>query len=326
MKHNVNKIVAVHLLNDYSGSPLVFAQALETLSQAGASVDLYTNNGEGFLSKLDYINKNIIPYQWKKNKLFTLMYYFYAQLWLFFTLLVKYRREHVIIYINTVLPFGAALAGLYLNQKVVYHLHESSVKPKLLKRFLFGIANMIATEAIYVSDFLRKTEPLSVAINHLVYNALPTGFKQQAQAFQEKAEQHQGFRVLMLCSLKEYKGVRNFVALAKALPMYQFTLVLNATWLDIRTFFPESEGFPANLMVYPKQNNVHPFYQKADLVVNLSKPEQWLETFGMTILEGMAYGLPAIVPPAGGVVELIDDGINGYHVHPDDAELFKTAN
>lgn len=32
----------------------------------------------------------------------------------------------------------------------------------------------------------------------------------------------------------------------------------------------------------------------------------------MTILEGMYYGLPAIVPPAGGVRELVEDGVSGY--------------
>ena len=37
----------------------------------------------------------------------------------------------------------------------------------------------------------------------------------------------------------------------------------------------------------------------------------WIETFGMTILEAMAYGIPVIAPPIGGPKELIRDGREG---------------
>ena len=47
-------------------------------------------------------------------------------------------------------------------------------------------------------------------------------------------------------------------------------------------------------------------------MLNLSIPSLWIETFGMTILEAMAYGIPSIVPNVGGPTELIIDGYNGY--------------
>ena len=37
-----------------------------------------------------------------------------------------------------------------------------------------------------------------------------------------------------------------------------------------------------------------------------------VETFGLTILEGMAYGLPALIPPVGGITELVEHGRSGY--------------
>ena len=46
--------------------------------------------------------------------------------------------------------------------------------------------------------------------------------------------------------------------------------------------------------------------------MNLSDPEGWVETFGMTILEAMAYGIPSIAPSAGGPLEIVEDGKNGY--------------
>ena len=48
--------------------------------------------------------------------------------------------------------------------------------------------------------------------------------------------------------------------------------------------------------------------------MNLSDPELCIETFGLTIIEGMAYGLPAIVPNVGGPTEIVLNGYNGYTI------------
>lgn len=54
------------------------------------------------------------------------------------------------------------------------------------------------------------------------------------------------------------------------------------------------------------------FYARADIVLNLSRPDQWGQAFGMTLLETMTFGGPVIAPPAGGPVELMDDGREGF--------------
>jgi glycosyltransferase involved in cell wall biosynthesis len=314
METQKQKVICIHLLNDFSGSPLVFSQAIDSLSQKGTNLVLFTNSHKGFLSDIEVGNRCVIPYQWSSNKIITLLSYLYSQIWLFLTVLLKYRNEKVIIYINTVLPFGAALAGFCSGKRVVYHLHETSVKPKILKSFLFWIANNTASDAIYVSEFLKKTEVLNNVICHHVHNALPKKFVEQANRYDRMPNQDE-FNILMLCSLKVYKGVNEYVSLAKLMPQYNFTLVLNSDWDSIMSFFSEVV-LPSNLKLYPCQKDVHDFYRQANLLLNLSDPEQWVETFGMTILEGMVYGLPAIVPPVGGVIELIENGVNGYRIHP----------
>ena len=132
-----------------------------------------------------------------------------------------------------------------------------------------------------------------------------------ANAFQKPKTMEKPFVILMLCSLKAYKGVNEFVSLANNLPHLNFELVLNASMDEITDFFKET-NLPQNLNLYPRQSNVHPFFQKADLIVNLSHPEQWIETFGMTLLEGMQYGLPIIAPPVGGPTEIVFSDFNGY--------------
>ena len=58
-----------------------------------------------------------------------------------------------------------------------------------------------------------------------------------------------------------------------------------------------------------------PFYREASLVLNLSNKEQFIETFGLTALEAMSAGLPVIVPTAGGIAEMVEDGMNGYKIN-----------
>jgi glycosyltransferase involved in cell wall biosynthesis len=123
----------------------------------------------------------------------------------------------------------------------------------------------------------------------------------------------------MICSLKVYKGVDEFFILAQKNPQYIFKLVVNASEKDIQDYFTGKE-LPQNLNIYPTQTDTHPFYREASIILNLSHTDLWVETFGLTILEGMRYGLPVIVPPVGGVTELVENGENGFLIDSKNSE------
>lgn len=302
------KIVCVHLLNDYSGSPLILSMVIKGLVQSGYKVDLITSSqGKGFLSDLP-VNYKFLDYQFHENKYIRLFRFFKAQLVLFF-MVMRYAFSNVTIYINTLLPFGGAFAGKLTGKKVIYHIHESYIKPKALKSFLRKIASWCADSAVYVSNYLLNEEQLPGVKNTVIYNALPDEFAERATGFHSATKNQ--FIVLMVSSLKEYKGVRYFVELAAKMPQLKFEMVLNASQNEIDHFFNDMQ-LSSNLKLFTAQKDVHPFYERASLVVNLSIPDQCKETFGMTLLEGMCYGLPVIAPPAGGPAEVVRNGINGF--------------
>jgi len=70
-----------------------------------------------------------------------------------------------------------------------------------------------------------------------------------------------------------------------------------------------------------------PFYKKASILLNLSRVDMWVETFGLTILEAMAFGVPVIAPPVGGPREIVRNGVEGYIVDSrNSGELFQRIN
>lgn len=312
----MKRLVCFHLFNDFSGSPKVLRMVLGGLLERGVSgVEIVTSKGEGALSDL-YGRKGVrmhwYTYRFSENGAVTMLRYSWVQLYVFFLSFRYLLSRDTVFYINTILPVGAALAGRLMGKRVVYHYHEDAGTKGLFYRLLARAMQGLATEIICVSayqrSFLKREKGVTV-----VPNAVPEAFVKQLKPNPEEAFGRK--RVLMLGSLKRYKGTQEFIELAGRLKEYAFELVLNETPENIAAFWKES-GLkqPENLTVYPRQQNVAPFYNRASLVLNLSNKKLFIETFGLTALEAMSAGLPVIVPTVGGIAEMVEGGVNGYRI------------
>ena len=310
MKH----IICFHLYNDYSGSPKVLKIVLEGLLKKGYQIDLITSTG-GALDELLYyknLSKYSYPYRFSNNPIVTMLRYCMVQLYTFILTFRWLFYKDVAFYINTLLPVGPALAGRIMGKRVVYHYHENAFVKGTFYKVLATIMQKLAHEIICVSEyqasFLQQKKCVITIPNALpqnFVNRLTPNFK---TAFERKT-------ILMLGSLELYKSPLEFIELAKRLPQFVFVLVISDTKENIDIFIEKYKiNVYKNLTIYPRQNDVVPFYNQASLVLNLSDKKQVVETFGLTALEAMSAGLPVIVPTEGGIAEMVVDGENGYKI------------
>jgi len=313
-----NRIIFFHLLNDYSGSPHVLSLVVKGFAERGYSIDLFTSStSDGFLSDIKGITYHEIYYKFSKNKILTFILFVIVQIRIFFAVIRYVFNRNTIVYVNTILPFGAALGAVFTRKKLIYHVHEKPVVVNALYIVAMCVFRLCAHKTIFVSKYLYDQYQIT-SKKYLIYNSL-------SPEFYSKAKQHsvilnEPFTVLMVCSLKVYKGINEFKELAKYLPQYNFTLILNSSKEEVFAFYRRVE-VPKNMEILSTQTDLHPFYEKANLVLNLSRPDLWVETFGLTALEAMAYGIPVIVPPVGGIAEIIESGIQGYKVDSRDLNL-----
>ncbi|MEO0900163.1 MAG: glycosyltransferase family 4 protein [Bacteroidota bacterium] len=308
MKRQIERvnILAVHLLNNFSGSPKVFANALLALNEVGAEIELITSNGPGFLDGLK-LTYHHLSYKWHANRWLRLWNFFIAQ-WQIFWKVIFLSRRIDIVYINTLLPGSAALAAKLMGKKVIYHMHETHVGDPALDSILKFMFRFSADKAVFVSQYLKgQYEKVSHIDRVVVSNSIPLPEeKNNAQGVSKT------YDVLMISSLKKEKGLFEFIQLASILQHHSFLLIIGSTQEAIDTLLGQI-GIPHNLTILPAQSNVHSFYRKSKVLLNLSHPYLLPESFGMTVLEGLSHGLPCIVPPVGGPSEIIEHGVEGYH-------------
>ncbi len=311
----MHKLVFIHLYNDRSGSPKVLSHVIDHLDKKYDCELICSGHKEGFLSeKGDKCTRRTVFYSRSESKLLTFAYYLISQIHLFF-ISFRYIRSDAIFYVNTLMPASAAFAAFLMRKRVIYHLHETSIRPRLFKFILKLIVKVSADRIVCVSEYLAREERISGKDIRVIHNPLDNEIKVDGGSNEIGKSHADGFNLLMICSLKRYKGVFEFVKLAKRLveKNISLTLVLNATDEEVELFRVCSQS-TSNLALHSRQKNVAPFYRKADILLNLSRPDECVETFGLTILEGMAYGLPVIVPPVGGPAEIIQDGVEGFMV------------
>ncbi len=85
--------------------------------------------------------------------------------------------------------------------------------------------------------------------------------------------------------------------------------------VDVRGLV-ESASRPETVEVAGEVSDPHPYLDRADVVL---VPSEKPEGFGLVAIEGFARGRPALVSTAGGLVDIVTDGVDGWFFPSGDA-------
>ena len=307
----MKKVIAVLLTENKNENTSVFTQSLKALLKDGYQIDIVTNEDlTGTFNSSDEVHIHAFQANHSTKALNQIFGFISIQIRLFKTVL-KIGRPSNTIYISSIYPFAAAIAGKLIEAKVVYHLQEAALPKTLLQRFLHSIINRTAKQVIFTSAKLKNHLQLTTKKQAIVYPALSSDIIENAKHTLTQG-QHP-FTVSMIGDLGNQSGIGAFINLAECLPGINFELVATNQLENIERYVPGSTK-PANLFVYTQQQNLHPFYQRASVVVNLSDNKKHLEVCDIHILQAMYYGKPVIVPANSSTREFINTQKNGVAI------------
>ena len=215
-----------------------------------------------------------------------------------------------IVYVNTLTLWEPLIAARQSNKKSVIHVRELpnhdedlcqrlQSTPEHIRKHVDRNADLVIANSKCTADFIALKQKCIV-----IYNAIDSSnfsFK--------NSESSETLKVVMLSSNTTKKGIDDFFRVAEAVsrtsPSIAFYL-----------FGPETSELASRLQSYQLPNVTYSGYAKnpldafkdMDIVLNLSR---FQESFGRTIVEGMASGCVPIGYEWGALAEIIDPKI-GY--------------
>lgn len=234
------------------------------------------------------------------------------------------------------------------NIRIVLHMHCNwlcEFSPTMLTRRLMD-ADLITTCSEYVTRQVREVFPQYADRCHTMYNGVDgTAFRKNPQAPEAREPAN---ALLYVGRISPEKGVHVLLdaferVLAKA-PDATLTLVGpdEVQPPDIYIRFSRDPKVRALKRFYDGRNygqrlqrelaatlpskvrfvgaashgELPAYYEKADVFLF---PSVWQEPFGIAVIEAQAAGVPVVATRSGGVVESVQDDVNGLLVERDDA-------
>jgi len=310
-------MVFCQLNDDFSGSTRVLRNVIDVALANGLPCHIYVSGSapEGHLSDLAHITTRYW-YRKSSNKYLRYLFLVCGQLHLLWVML-KENRGHrdVVVYQNTLLVFGASFYARFTRRRCICHVHEVSLGAAFFGRMMQALAQLGRPHYVFVSAAHQALLNWQISNGTVIYNAVDIDL--HAHGRRHTKQFGHPLKVFFIGPPLIKKGYDVFLNLARALeadPRYVFHWVVNCSDHE-RQFMLAQTNIPTNVTVHPAMRDMSTVYTTADVVMNLSDQHLWVETFGMTIVEAMAFGCIVIAPPVGGPCEIVDHARNGYLLH-----------
>ena len=257
-----------------------------------------------------------------------------------FLKLLSRKRIKVIYFVDqptaSLRYFFMRLAGV---KHILIHDHTSGkrTKPVGLKRIakqaIHRISWLSANLYIAVSNFVGRR---LVSVNcvpstkvKVVYNGVDiTKYRPRENNFLHKELSINPTSKIVFCAARAnyYKGVHVLIEGARQIIHKGYSniyFVYCGDGPDLEKFQRKVSlsGLRERFLFLGKRQDIPNLLGVCDIVV---VPSVWEEAFGLTVIEGMSCGKPVIATKVGGIPEIIEHGINGILIKPNDScELAK---
>jgi len=243
---------------------------------------------------------------------------------------VQLSQNYDLIYANTqkALVVGA-LASFLGRRPLVYHLHDilstdhfsrtnQRLAVTLANRFAsLVIANSKASQAAFLEAGGRSD------ITHVVYNGFePEGYQSDpsnSSQLKKQLELNGGFIVGHFSRLSPWKGQHVLIEALAHCPEDVTAILVGDALFGEQEYVQQLHKQVAQLGLEQRvrflgfRSNIPQLMAVCDLVAHTSTAP---EPFGRVIVEAMLCGTPVVAAQAGGAVELVEPGINGFLVPP----------
>jgi phosphatidylinositol alpha-1,6-mannosyltransferase len=200
-----------------------------------------------------------------------------------------------------------------------------------VKRVLQRIAFMRSKKLIAVSHFTAiKAEALGVPTNKI--RIIPNGIAQNGQPRTPRAEMNSTPRLLTVCRLVPRKGCDTVIEalpqLLNTYPSLTYTIVGQGPEHDRLVALIKRLNLDEHVVLLGQVDEAEKvrLYDSSDLFVMPARANAVdFEGFGLVFLEAMSHGLPVIGGASGGIPDVIEDGVTGSLVPPDDPAALAIA-
>jgi glycosyltransferase involved in cell wall biosynthesis len=242
----------------------------------------------------------------------------------------KIAREYNIIYANTqkALVVGA-LASFLSGRPLVYHLHDilsAAHFSKTNRLIAVNLANKFAS--LVIANSLASKDAFIAAggnskITEIVYNGFDSQLYQTSQIEVDKLREELGitdkFVVGHFSRLSPWKGQHILIdALVKSPPQVTALLVGDALFGEqdyVKELHQQVStlGLENRVKFLGFRDDIAQLMAACNLIAHTSTAP---EPFGRVIVEAMLSAKPVIAAQAGGAIELVTSGIDGFLVTP----------
>jgi glycosyltransferase involved in cell wall biosynthesis len=243
---------------------------------------------------------------------------------------INRAREYDLIYANTqkALVVGV-VASFFARRPLVYHLHDIlsqehfsqtnlRVAVTLVNRFAsLVIANSQASKIAFLEAGGRPD------IIEVIYNGFESENYQipetEVKKLRQELDIEEKFVIGHFSRLSPWKGQHILIKALAECPQNVIVILVGDALFGEQEYVQElhqkvsSLGLENRIKFLGFRSDIPQLMTMCDLVVHTSTAP---EPFGRVIVEAMLCGKPVIAAKAGGAMELVEDGINGFLVTP----------